>query len=356
MKRALLLLCIVCSAVSALSSAEDGKKEKPSATVSPASDFGDSTTAPNPTTTTTKPTTTATTKPTTTATTKPTTTATTKPTTTATTKPTTTATTKPTTTATTKPTTTATTKPTTTATPKPTTTTPKPTTTTPKPTTTTPKPTTTTPKPTTTAPPKPTPPTNLTVGNYNVTDKGGVCLMAQMAVKIRLVTAKLNGTFIVQPHLTTAEGKCEAPKANLTLTFKEGAITFMFNKNATEKAVYVNALSFNLFYPFSSGGNAFYQAKNESVHLFAAKIGHSYSCKSESLYMGNGLYLDVTQDTMQAFNVTKSKFGLPDQCPADQPDYRVAIAVGVTLLVLIVIVVVAYLLGRRRRTDGYQTL
>ncbi|XP_071782152.1 macrosialin [Centroberyx gerrardi] len=348
MKRALLLLCIVCSAVSALSSAEDGKRNKPAASLSPASEFSTlkpTTTTPKPTTTTPKPTTT-TPKPTTT-TPKPTTT-TPKPTTT-TPKPTTT-TPKPKTT-TPKPTTT-TPKPTT---PKPTTTTPKPTTTTPKPTTTTPKPTT--PKPTTPAPPKPTPPANLTVGNYSLTDKGGICLMAQMAVQIRLVTTKLNGTFIVQPQLTKAEGKCEAPKANLTLTFKEGAITFMFNKSATEKAVYVNTLSFKLSYPFSSGGNAVYTAKNESVHLFAAKIGHSYSCKSESLYMGNGLYLDVTQDRMQAFNLTKSKeFGLPDQCVADQPDYRVAIAVGVTLLVLIVIVVVAYLLGRRRRTDGYQSL
>ena len=45
-----------------------------------------------------------------------------------------------------------------------------------------------------------------------------------------------------------------------------------------------------------------------------------------------------------------------DRCAADQPNYRVAIAVGVVLLVLILIVVVAYLLGRRRRTDGYQSL
>lgn len=57
-------------------------------------------------------------------------------------------------------------------------------------------------------------------------------------------------------------------------------------------------------------GNGRYTAKNESVHLFAAKIGNSYSCKNESLFMGNGLYLDVTQSQMQAFNLTKSgEFG-----------------------------------------------
>ncbi|KAI3376665.1 hypothetical protein L3Q82_017096, partial [Scortum barcoo] len=248
--------------------------------------------------------------------------------------------------------------PTTTTKPPTTTTTKPPTTTTTKPptTTTTKAPTTTT----TTAPPapQPTPPTNLTVGDYNVTtDQKAICLMAQMAVQIRLATPKLNGTFIVQPKMTKALGGCKKTTANLTLAFQEGHITFMFNQSVADNTVYVDALSFSLSYPFSQGGNQVYTAKNESVHLFAAKVGHSYSCKSESLFMGNGLYLDVNQDRMQAFNLTKSnEFGSPDLCAADKPDYRVAIAVGITLLVLIVIVVVAYLLGRRRRTDGYQSL
>lgn len=39
-----------------------------------------------------------------------------------------------------------------------------------------------------------------------------------------------NGTFIVQPNLTKVEGDCKETNANLTLVFKEGYITFMFNK------------------------------------------------------------------------------------------------------------------------------
>ncbi|XP_039996469.1 macrosialin [Xiphias gladius] len=327
MKRNAVFIFVACCVVSALSLAEDEKRSKPSATLSPAEEFNvSSATTPKPTTTTPKPTTT-----------------TPKPTTT-TPKPTTT-TPKPTTT---------TPKPTTT-TPKPTT--PKPTTTTPKPTTTTPKPTTTTPKPTTPPPPEPTPSTNLTVGNYTITKEGNViCLKAQMALQIKLATPKSNGTFIVQPMLTKVGGSCDATTANLTLTFKEGSISFMFNKDTAKNTVYVNTLSFDLFYSFSKGAKENYTANNKSVHLFAARVGHCYSCKSESLYMGNGLYLDVIKDRMQAFNLTKNDFGFSDYCPADQPDYRVAIGVGVTLLVLIVIVVVAYLLSRRRRTGGYQTL
>ncbi|XP_060887600.1 macrosialin [Labrus mixtus] len=215
------------------------------------------------------------------------------------------------------------------------------------------KATTTTAKPTT-SPPKPTPSTNLTVGNYTVMKDKSICLMAQMALQIRLVKPKENGTFIVQPKSTKVDGDCKEPKANLTLNFKEGFITFLFNMSSED--VYVHTLSFNLTYPLTKDVNKVHGV-NSSVRLFAAKIGHSYSCKSESVNLGNGLYLDISKDRMQAFNLTKSnEFGLPEPCPADQPDYRVAVAVGVTLLVLIVIVVVAYLLGRRRRTDGYQTL
>ncbi|XP_056298159.1 macrosialin-like isoform X2 [Pseudoliparis swirei] len=324
MKSALVFAFVACCAASALSLTEDDKNSIPSATMSSAEQFShDPTTHHKHTTTTLKPTTT--TKPTTTL--KPTT----KPTTTL--KPTT----KPTTTL--KPTT----KPTT---PKPTT---KPTT--PKPTPTT-KPTTT-PKPT---PPRPTPSVNITGGNYTVmTDNNVTCLMAQMSLRIRLATAKANGSFIVQPKMTAAEGGCKGSTARLTLVFKEGNITFMFNKSA-DNTVYVDALSFNLSYPLTAGQTQ-YTAHNKSLHLFPAKVGHSYSCRRETVSMGYGLFLDVDQDTLQAFNLTRGGgFGSPEPCSADRPDYRVAIAVGVTLLVLIVVVVVAYLLGRRRRANGYQSL
>ncbi|TDH00017.1 hypothetical protein EPR50_G00200090 [Perca flavescens] len=205
----------------------------------------------------------------------------------------------------------------------------------------------------------PKPPTTTPKRNYSLTDEKTkvMCVKAHIALQIRLATPKANGTFIVQPDKTNAVGGCQATKVNLTLQFKEGNITFMFNKN-TEK-VYVDALSFTLNYPLDKkvANGPPYIGKANSTNLFAARIGHSYSCKNESLDMGNGLYLDITHDQMQAFNLTKSnEFGTPDYCPAEKPDYRVAIAVGVTLLVLIIIVVVAYLLGRRKRADGYQSL
>uniref|UniRef100_A0AAZ3R939 Lysosome-associated membrane glycoprotein 2-like luminal domain-containing protein n=1 Tax=Oncorhynchus tshawytscha TaxID=74940 RepID=A0AAZ3R939_ONCTS len=215
---------------------------------------------------------------------------------------------------------------------------------------------------TTAAPTTPTPPANLTVGNYTLKSEKGLCLMAQLALQIRVEDTGKTGVFIVQPVQTHVKGGCEKSTANLTLTFKEGFITFMFNKNTTQNAVYVDTVSFSLSYPLISGDNGKmslpYVAKNGSLDLFLAKVGHSYSCKSESVFMGKGLYLDITQDRIQAFNITKEwDFGTSDPCPADRPaDYRVAIAVGIVLLILIIIVVVAYLLSRRKRSDGYQSL
>ncbi|XP_056155994.1 macrosialin [Lampris incognitus] len=359
----LLVSVVLVVLVSALSSAGENKRSKPPATVSPASESNPTTANKTSTATTTATTVQTTGKTTATTHTKPNTTATThttppttaaNTTTTHTTPPTTAANTTTTHTTPHTPAANTTTTHTTPHTPAANTTT----THTPPHTTTTEKPKTTTTKPPTPAPPRPTSPTNLTDGNYSVTNEKNVtCLMAQMALQIRLARDKVNGTYIVQPKRTQAVGGCLKTAANLTLTFTEGAITFLFNKDVTEDAVYVNALSFKLTYPFSSAGQNVYTANNKSVHLFAAKIGHSYSCRSESLYMGDGLYLDVLHSKMQAFNLTSNKgFGFPDPCPADVPDNTVAIAVGVTLLLLIIIVLVAYALGRRRRGSGYQSL
>ncbi|XP_061565488.1 macrosialin-like [Cololabis saira] len=342
MQRAVVLILTACC-FTAVALAKD--MTKPPATVVPAVAFvtSNTTTKAPPTTTTKAP---------------PTNTTTTKapPTNTTTTKapPTTTTKAPPTNTTTTKapPTNTTTTKPP----PTNTTTTPLPPTNT---TTTKPPPTntTTTKAPTTTTPPSTTPSTSVTRGNYSLTTaKGETCLLAFTVLQIRLATAKANGTFNVQPEKTKVQGGCKETTANLTLVFNEGFITFLFNKSVGDGTVYVDAVSFKLSYPFMRGGDSDFSGSNSSLRLFSAKVGHSYSCRNESVDLGKGLSLDLSQDQMQAFNLTTNKFGSAEPCPADRPDYSVAIGVGVTLLVLIVVVVVAYLLGRRKRADGYQSL
>ncbi|XP_050970850.1 macrosialin [Labeo rohita] len=240
----------------------------------------------------------------------------------------------------------------------PNTTTHAPNTTTHAPNTTTHNPNTTTHSPpTTTAMPVPTPPTNVTTGKYNFTDGKGIpCIMMDMAIGIRVNTSGVNGTFIVQPSKTNVSGECQEKVATLTLTFDEGSISVQFQKNETTKKAYLRFVQYDLTYAFKTGVLSNYSSENRSLELFSVDLGHSYSCHAETLYMGNGVSLDLTHNRFQAFDIKDKQFGPPELCKADQPDYRVPIAVGIILIILIVIVVIAYLISRKRRTDGYQSL
>uniref|UniRef100_A0A8C2EN77 Si:ch211-212k18.7 n=1 Tax=Cyprinus carpio TaxID=7962 RepID=A0A8C2EN77_CYPCA len=219
--------------------------------------------------------------------------------------------------------------------------------------------TTLTPKTTvTTAIPSPTPPTNMAVGHYNFSLDGKLCVMIELAIGIRVNTSKVNDTFIVQPNKTTVSGECGDKASTIVIGFKEGQFTLKFRNvsNETIKKVYVEYMDYDLNYAFKTGELNEYSGKNESLELFSVDLGHSYSCKTETLYMGGGVSLDLTHNRFQAFDFKNNEFGPPELCKADIPDYRVAITVGIILVLLIIIVVIAYLINRKRRTDGYQSL
>ncbi|MGH0166694.1 UNVERIFIED_CONTAM: hypothetical protein FKN15_063716 [Acipenser sinensis] len=111
-----------------------------------------------------------------------------------------------------------------------------------------------------------------------------------------------------------------------------------------------------LFLALAALVESHFSASNNSLSVFGAGIGRSYSCKNQSVMINSGFYLETSQQQVQAFNITKGDFGPADFCPADQPNYTIAIAVGVVLAILIVIVIIAYLISRRRGQAGYQTL
>ncbi|KAK2860583.1 hypothetical protein Q7C36_004749 [Tachysurus vachellii] len=205
--------------------------------------------------------------------------------------------------------------------------------------------------------PEPTATTNITVGNYTVQVGKQLCVMVQAAIQVRVNSSKqhMEGTYIV-PGDATSNGECERNNASLRINLKEGYISMTFTKNDSANVVFVSAVTVSLAYAFKSGELSHLERKIEQVQLFSTAISHSYSCKSESILLGNDTYLEFSHERMQAFNFTNNQFGSIDLCKADKPDYRVAIGVGIVLLILIIIVVVAYLISRRKRTDGYQTL
>uniref|UniRef100_A0A3B1IDM1 CD68 molecule n=1 Tax=Astyanax mexicanus TaxID=7994 RepID=A0A3B1IDM1_ASTMX len=217
---------------------------------------------------------------------------------------------------------------------------------------------TTTTHATTTPLPGPTKSTTLTLGNYNISEGSLLCIVLKAAIQIHVNNSKGNGTFIVQPSMTTSYGQCQNDKTGkLGLFFNEGVIVLNFVKNETTKTVYANSVAVNLTYAFTSGVRTTISNVNGSTQVFTMSASHSYSCKSEMVYMGNGVNLEFSQERLQAFAFGKDgQFGPIDLCKADQPNYSVAIAVGIVLIVLIVIVVIAYIISRRKRTDGYQTL
>ncbi|XP_036452531.1 macrosialin isoform X3 [Colossoma macropomum] len=210
--------------------------------------------------------------------------------------------------------------------------------------------------PITTHKPGPTPPANLTLGNYTVKAGNNLCIMVQAAIQVNVSNSKATGVFKVQPNQVSPAGSCNVNMSNIDLKFKEGNISLNFIKNDTTKKVYVNTVSVNLIYAFSNRDLYNISKTNKSVQLFSMKVGHSYSCKSESVFLGDGINLEFSQQRIQAFNFSNNQFGPLDLCKADEPNYNVAIAVGVVLIVLIIIVLIAYFFSRRKRTDGYQTL
>lgn len=180
--------------------------------------------------------------------------------------------------------------------------------------------------------------------------------MVEMAIGIRVNTSKVNGTFIVQPNQTSVSGECGDKANTISIKFNEGQFILKFRNNETIKKVYVENVVYDLTYAFKKGESIDYSGNNKSLELFSVEPGHSYSCQAETLYMGDGVNLDLTHNKFQAFDFKNNQFGPPELCKADQTDYRVPIAVGIVLLILIVIVVIAYLISRKRRTDGYQSL
>ncbi|KAK7170973.1 hypothetical protein R3I94_001008 [Phoxinus phoxinus] len=197
----------------------------------------------------------------------------------------------------------------------------------------------------------------MTKGSYNVTDdKGNICILADLGIGIRVNNSEVNGTFIVQPSKTTSTGQCLDKTADITLRFDEGHFILKFKNDETKKRVYVELVEYDLKYAFKRGALRDFTGKNESLELFSVAPGHSYSCSAETVYMGNGVSLDLTNYRLQAFNIKNKGFGTSDLCKADKRDYRALIAVCIILIILIAIVVIAYLIRKKRRSYGYQSV
>ncbi|XP_028654263.2 lysosome-associated membrane glycoprotein 2 isoform X1 [Erpetoichthys calabaricus] len=207
-------------------------------------------------------------------------------------------------------------------------------------------------------PPGPTPPGTMKAGDYNVTTGRGneLCVRAIFEAVIKNEGQKQTNTFIIQPDQTNFTGSCDAMTAKLNLTFTQGNLRFVFTKNTTSNTVFVSSIEGQLKYSFDKDTAVDRSFSNDSLRLLEMKIGTAFVCNKQSVPLGNNLYLELSKEHVQAFNITNGNFGPDDICPADKGNYNIAIAVGVVLLILIIIVIVCYIISRRRSQSGYQAL
>uniref|UniRef100_A0AAY4DRJ0 Lysosome-associated membrane glycoprotein 2-like luminal domain-containing protein n=1 Tax=Denticeps clupeoides TaxID=299321 RepID=A0AAY4DRJ0_9TELE len=198
--------------------------------------------------------------------------------------------------------------------------------------------------------PKPTPAANLTAGDYVVVMGGRVCVKVRMALQIRMEYTTSEGTFTIQPADVDSVGICNDTNAEMTLVFKQGVVSFYFERDNSSDMVLMSVCVCS-----SDRNQLTHSAKNGSLRLFGAVSGHSYLCSSQTVFVGRGVSLEVTQVQVQALTLNNQNFGPADTCPTDKPDNTVIIAVGSTLA-LMVIAVLTYCISKRRRLKGYKPL
>ncbi|KAJ8348762.1 hypothetical protein SKAU_G00273510 [Synaphobranchus kaupii] len=210
---------------------------------------------------------------------------------------------------------------------------------------------TTAPPPTTAAPsPMPPPP----VGNYNVSDVNGTCLMATMGLQIGYKEDEILKNVNLDPDTTEATGKCgsSGSDATLVLAFNKSSIIFTFSEEGGKFRLHaVNAT-------LSLGTNGtIFRAGNANLSLWEASVGNSYMCRRVQAYnITDAFVLRTNGLRVQPYDVQSNRYSTAHECAMDDTSILIPIVVGAALAGLILIVMIAYVIGRRKTYVGYQTL
>ncbi|XP_072542365.1 lysosome-associated membrane glycoprotein 1b [Salminus brasiliensis] len=213
---------------------------------------------------------------------------------------------------------------------------------------------------TTSAPPPPSPPSNPQRGEYNVTNNGTACLMANMGLQLNITyMSRAQGKPVqeiinLHPNLTKQSGSCESDSATLKLTEDNTNLTFIFSLNSTSNKYHLSGLELSanltdMAQPLS--------VSNTSLDYLQGTLGYSYMCRDEqTMKVGQNFSLNTFQLQVQPFNVTGNQFGAAEECALDEDNMLIPIIVGAALAGLVLVVLLAYLIGRQRSHAGYQTI
>ncbi|KAL5004540.1 hypothetical protein ScPMuIL_017996 [Solemya velum] len=244
--------------------------------------------------------------------------------------------------------------------------------------TTTPKPATTTPMPPPTTTPLPKPP----VENYMVSEDGVNCIVlkARLQYDVTYITTDKDKAKTVKINVlndTEVSGSCNYSKSvqELTIKDKDWEMSFFFHSTGKGLQVTADNTKFylgNVSFSYTLNDDLFPNAKQKGANFtaskdnmdkstFEANEGGSYKCNTDrKVDIGGNVTLHITDFQYRAFGKDNSTSvggnGVTECTDDSKTNSIVPIAVGAALAALVVIVLIAYLIGRRRRNKGYESV
>ncbi|EFB27787.1 hypothetical protein PANDA_013871, partial [Ailuropoda melanoleuca] len=198
------------------------------------------------------------------------------------------------------------------------------------------------------------------IGDYTWTNGSQPCvrLQAQIRIGVGYPTqggGKAWGISVLNPNKTKPQGGCEGAHPHLLLSFPFGRLSFGFEQEPRQGAVYLNYLALEYNVSFPQAAQWTFSGQNSSLRALQAPLGRSFSCRNASVLLAPALRLDLLHLKLQAAQLPPSgAFGPSFSCPSDQFNL-LALIIGLISLGLLTLVLVTFCVVRRR-SPTYQAL
>jgi hypothetical protein len=167
--------------------------------------------------------------------------------------------------------------------------------------------------------------------------------------------------------------KCDGERVRVTFMIKElevnaANITFNFTQNQFDEnsTKYWSLSGSELSFP--NGNNPLFPntdarqpttVLSSNATLFNTTYGNAFKCVDKHwINTTTTWYIEISDVTLQPFNLTNEDFGALEDCTEDvKDDWLVPVIVGSVLGGLVIVVIVAYVIGRRRKQEPrYETM
>ncbi|XP_032287789.1 macrosialin [Phoca vitulina] len=209
-------------------------------------------------------------------------------------------------------------------------------------------------------PPSPSPGPQEAIGDYTWTNGSQPCVRLQARIQIGVVYptrggGKAWGISVLNPDKTKPQGGCEGAHPHLLLSFPFGQLSFGFEQEPRQGAVYLNYLALEYNVSFPQAAQWTFSGQNSSLRALQAPLGQSFGCRNASVVLTPALRLDLLHLRLQAARLPPSgAFGPSFSCPSDQFNL-LPLILGLVSLGLLTLLLVTFCIVRRR-PPAYQPL